>query len=239
MTRTRRMRCLKAVCSENRRLMNSKSTQVPVNTEHRATKRPWGDLLSPFFVRGRVKNLTCAGTLGTSTSLPSTASKRRPFQRMAAPKRSSYRAASTRHNPRQKRKESFSRAWQNASSVTRLGVNLNPARRNQPQPSDKPCVMEVVWTATEHISQKTFSGVSNRTRMGEQPVAAATAAKSSGRKMARKVASPNSVKIRATRATGEPIVDMRMSPECRLGMRGCYPALIYPSAFGDIFVSIS
>lgn len=233
------MRCLRAVCSEKRRLMNSKSTQYPVNTEHRATKRPWGALLSPFFVRGRVKNLTSAGTLGTSTSEPSTASKRRPFQRMAELKRSSYRAASTRHNPRQKRKESFSRARQNASSVTRLGVSLKPASRNQPHPSDKPCVMDVVWTATAHISQKTFSGVSNRTRMGEQSVAAATAAKSSGRRMARKTGRPNAVKIRATCPPGEPIVDMRVSPECRMGTRGCYPAFIYPSAFGDIFISRS
>jgi hypothetical protein len=217
--------------------MNVKSMQVPVNTEQIATRRPWGALLSPFCVRGRVKCSTFAGTLGTSTSLPSTARHRKPFQSMAGPKRSSYRAASTRHIPRQKRKESFSRARQNASSVTHFGVNLKPASRNQPQPSNKPCVMDVVWRATVHMSQNTFSGVSTRTRMGVRPAAAATALKSSGRRMARNVGRPNWVKIRATRPAGEPILDMRVSPECRLGMQGCNPAFIYPSAFGDIFIS--
>lgn len=194
--------------------MNLKYRQNPVKTEQAATKRPWGDLLSPSFVVGREKKLTRAGTLGTSASVPSMARTRRPFfHSIWEPKRRSYFKRMRSQRLCQKRKESFWRAWQKASSVTPEPLSQRQAAQTSPQAVINPWVMEVVCIATPHISQTTTSGGSARLRWAEHPVAAATAEMSSGVRIRRKGASPNCCKMAEACERPEPIVIMTEPPK--------------------------
>lgn len=232
------MRCRKTVCSVNLRLTNLKATQKPVKTEHRATSRPWGCRLAPLPFLGRPKNLTSAGTLGSSASVPSPAKTRcLPFQSMRERKFSSYRCCRRSQSVRQKLSESCPRAKQKASSVTQVSFRAGQIARTRPQAWVSPWVIDFVVRATYIMSHTTTSGIRGRLRCGSQPPFRAAMANSSGGKRPRKGAKPKCCRMCEARGRHEPIEDIA-KPPCKSQTVGGSPKPRLqpnPSARGGFF----
>lgn len=182
-----------------------------MTTEQRATKRPCGHLLCPLPPLGRVKNLTRAGTLGRSTSEPSTANTRkRPFHSICEPNRRSYRIPKRSQRILQNRSLRWLRASQNASSVTVL-VFLGERDRTQPQARITPWVMDSECNATNIISQATTSGVNVRLRRGEHPACLAAAINSRAGIISWKQPKPRDFKRTVALSGCVPIIDIQAS----------------------------
>jgi hypothetical protein len=212
--------------------------QNPVQTEHNATKRAWGVLLSPAPPFGRPKKRATSGTFGTTTSLPSPATTRLPFHRISAPKRSSYRDPRRRHKVLKNARLSCLRAWQKASSDTGRAWRSPQSWRTTPHAWSRPWVMDSVYRATYIISQATTSGTSGRSRLGAQPVCSATIRNSCDGMIVRNGQSPKRWRIAVAPRDAEPILDMR-KPPCQSRTDGGHPmttsSAFHPSACGGFF----